>query len=524
MNDNIIESGKKQTKGELENVRVRIAPSPTGPLHIGTARTALFNWLFARQNNGKFILRIEDTDLERSDPKWTDEILDSLSWLGLHWDEGPLIADLLGFDADKRRNYIGDYGPYKQTERLDIYEKYIKQLLDDENAFYCFCKEEQLEKERQEMMANGLPPKYSGHCRNLNKEEIEVKIKNGEKSIIRLKMTQKQIVFDDLLRGRLEFDADLIGDIAIAKNFRTPLYNFAVVIDDYEMKISHVIRGEDHTSNTPKQIAIIEALGLYIPKYLHLPLILSFDRSKLSKRHGAVSVREYREIGYLPETLLNFMSLLGWHPQDNRELFSAKELIEEFDIDRVQKAGAIFNIQKLDWLNAEYLRRMTIGELINKTLPHLLKAGLVEKGNGFYLAAFGRAVNLVYFEKMAVLIKERLKKLSDIAELADYFFKRIDYDKKILGWKNMPDDEVSANLKTAGEIIEKINEADFAEENLQNNLMPEAEKRGRGEFLWPLRAALSGKRASCGPFEIMDVLGKEESLFRIKKAIEKLKN
>ncbi len=529
---------KSKKEGVFNDIRVRIAPSPTGPLHIGTARTALFNYLFAKQKGGKFILRIEDTDLERSDSKWTEEILESLKWLGIEWDEGPapISQREIGEIPNSKfqiPNYIGDFGPYLQSERLDIYEKYIKQLLAKGIAYYCFCGEEQLEAERQSMMSAGQAPKYSGRCRGLKKQEAEARIKKGEKFVIRLQTPSRKISFDDLLREKLEFDAELIGDIVIAKNTKTPLYNFAVVVDDYEMKISHIIRGEDHISNTPKQIAIIEALGFYIPKYLHLPLILAPDRSKLSKRHGAVSIKEYREMGYLPEALVNFMALLGWHPQDDREIFSKEELIKEFCPERVQKAGAVFNIQKLDWLNAEYIKRLEIDDLTERCLLRLIKADFIQGGLGIWkIADMERIIDFNYLKQAVILVRERMKKLSDITELADYFFKRIDYDKELLRWKKMSEDEIKNNLLKIKEMLFKIEEKDFIKEKLEKVIMPEAEKRGpapeqarygvdRGEMLWPLRAALSGKSASCGPFEIMEILGKEETMERINLALSK---
>src|SRR3989338_1267749 len=294
-----------------QSIRVRIAPSPTGFLHIGTARTALFNWLFAKKEGGLFVLRVEDTDLERSDSKYERDIIENLEWLGLVWDEGPLAAPEnkigeLPFSSQSPK-YKGDFGPYRQSERLDVYEKHLKKLLDENLAYYCYCSKEELEAERQSMLAQGLPPRYSGKCR--------AKPKSGENlQLIRFKVSEAKLSFTDLIRGKIAFDTSLIGDIAIAKDLKSPLYNFAVVIDDYEMKISHVIRGEDHIANTPKQILLQKALGFSLPQYAHLPLILDSDRSKMSKRYLATSIKDYRDQGYLPEALVNFMALLGWHP------------------------------------------------------------------------------------------------------------------------------------------------------------------------------------------------------------------
>lgn len=346
-------------------IRTRFAPAPTGPLHIGGARTALFNYLFAKKNEGVFILRIEDTDPERSKPEYEKDIIDSLKWLGIEWDEGPDIG--------------GNYGPYRQSERLNIYKKYLEKLLAEDKAYYCFCSEEELEAQRQYQLSIGEAPRYSGKCANLSKEEVEKYLEEGRPSIIRFKVQPKKIEFEDLIRGKIEFDTSLMGDIAIAKNLTTPLYNLAVVIDDFEMKISHVIRGEDHISNTPKQILIQEALGFPRPEYSHLPLILGPDRTKLSKRHGAVAISEYKKDGYLPETLINFMAFLGWNPGTEREIYSMPSLIKEFSLERIQKGGAIFNIKRLDFLNSFYIRQRSLEKLTELCLPYLIEAGLIEK-------------------------------------------------------------------------------------------------------------------------------------------------
>ena len=330
--------------------RVRIAPSPTGWLHIGTARTALFNFLFARKNGGKFILRIEDTDKERSKKEYEENILEGLKWLNLYWDEGPDIG--------------GPYGPYRQSERIEIYKEYLLKLLKEEKAYYCFCSPEEIEAQKKDMALRGLTPIYSGKCRNLSKREAEEKIKRGENYVIRIKMPQKKIKFKDLIRGEIEFDLSLIGDIVIAKSLEEPLYNFTVVVDDYLMKITHVIRGDDHISNTPKQLVLQEMLGFERPFYAHLPMILGPDRSKLSKRHGEMALTEYKKLGYLKEAMINFLALLGWHPSSDEEIFSLEELIERFSLERVQKSGAVFNHLKLDWFNSFYLKKIPFEELM----------------------------------------------------------------------------------------------------------------------------------------------------------------
>jgi glutamyl-tRNA synthetase len=473
-----------------EIIRVRIAPSPTGYLHIGTARTALFNWLFAKKNKGKFVLRIEDTDLERSDVKYEKDIIEGLKWLGLDWDEGP----------------------YRQSERLDIYEKYVNQLLDEGAAYYCFCSKEELETERQAMLAQGFAPKYSGKCRALNSKEVKTKLKKNEGHVIRFKVPETTVSFRDLIRGEISFDASLIGDIAIAKDPRVPLYNFAVVVDDEEMRITHVIRGEDHIANTPKQILLQKALGFHQPHYAHLPLILDPDRSKMSKRHSATSIQEYKEAGYLPEALINFMALLGWHPapqpsvevrgkpRPEKEMLSLTELVQEFDLSRVQKAGAVFNIEKLDWLNAQYIKNLSDEELAKK-----LEIAPTEE-------------NL----KIVALTKERMKKLTDFKLLAKFFFELPDYEPELLVWKSASQKTILENLKYLEKVLSDVDNEEFSKSSLEKILMPIAEERGRGEMLWPLRAALSGQETSPGPFEIMDALGKKETLRRIAVAIRKL--
>ena len=480
-------------------VRVRIAPSPTGYLHLGLARTALFNYLFAKQNQGSFVLRIEDTDQERSSTEFEKDIIDNLKWLGLEWSEGP--------DID------GVYGPYRQSQRTKIYRKYIEKLLAEKKAYYCFCSEDELEAQRQYHMSIGEAPRYSGKCAGLPEATVKKYLKEGRDSVIRFKVPAKKVTFNDLIRGKLEFESELLGDIIIAKDLETPLYNFAVVVDDFEMRISHVIRGEEHISNTPKQMLLQEALGFSYPIYAHLPLILGTDRSKMSKREGATAVSEYRKDGYLPESLVNFMAFLGWNPGDEREIYSLASLVKEFSLEKVQKAGAVFNLKRLDFLNGFYLRQKSIEKLNQLCLPYLKEAGLIKEGD----------VLSEDTSKMVSLYQERLKKLSEIVELTDFFFKeKLEYDKDLLKWKDMSGKEVKESLDKSEKILSKIKEGDWNRESLGDVLLKEAEKgRDRGELLWPLRVALTGKEASAGPFEVAEVLGREKTLKRIKEAKEK---
>ncbi|MFC1663772.1 glutamate--tRNA ligase [Patescibacteria group bacterium] len=515
-------------------IRVRIAPSPTGALHIGTARTALFNYLFSRQNQGTFVLRIEDTDIERSNSKWEKDIMENLKWLGIEWSEGPDIGE--------------DHKPYKQSKRTAIYAKYLEKLLEEEKAYYCFCSEEDLEEQRQYKMSIGQPPIYSGKCAGLSKKEVKKYLREGKPSIIRFRVPLKKVRFEDLIRGNLEFDASLLGDISIAKDLSTPLYNFAVVVDDFEMKISHVIRGEDHLSNTPKQILIQKALGFPKPKYCHLPLILDPDRTKLSKRHGATTVAEYRKAGYLPETLVNFMAFLGWNPGIERDIYSMASLIKEFSLERVQKGGAVFNAKRLNFLNGFYIRQKSIEKLTEICLPYLIEKELIVPvfKTGQYPPAYGgmeitqaykipetkEEVSLALIKKIVGIYQERLKKLSEISEFVDFFFKKkLEYDKDLLKWREMTDKEVINSLDKLEETLYKIKTADWKKDGLEKVLMLEIEKISssdkragdRGYFLWPLRVALTGKKASAGPFEIAEILGKEKTLKRIQEARELLK-
>jgi glutamyl-tRNA synthetase len=487
-------------------IRVRIAPSPTGSAHMGTARTALFNYLFAKQNNGKFVLRIEDTDKERSEQKWTNEVIEQLKWLGIEWDEGP--------DID------GDFGPYKQSQRLEIYKKYLEKLLEEKKIYYCFCTEEELENKRQDQMSRGLAPKYDGTCAHLSDEIVQKKTAEGKQSVIRFRVENKKVKFDDLIRGEVEFDAGLLGDVVIAKNFDSPLYHFAVVVDDFEMQISHVIRGEEHLSNTPRQILLQQALGFYQPVYAHLPLMLNLDKSKMSKRQGDVAISDYHRNGYLPEALINFMVLLGWNPGTEKEVFSLSQLIKEFSIEKVQKAGAVFNIARLDFLNGLYIREKDIKKLTELCEPYLKEAGLLLAGQ----------VSEAKLEKIIEVSKTRMKKLSDIVELSDFFFsKELIYDKDLLQWKGAGDEATKEALLLSEKLLSENKKWDL--ENLEEELFEASGKfnlekgypeKNKGYLLWPLRVALSGKQFSPSPFEIADIFGKEETLERIRAAIKKL--
>ncbi|MDP1689260.1 MAG: glutamate--tRNA ligase [bacterium] len=496
---------KKDTT--TKQVRVRMAPSPTGPLHLGTARTALFNWLYARHFDGVFVLRIEDTDLERSDTRYEQEIFDGFKWLGIDWDEGPIAEAAQIQNSEFRiQNFKGAYGPYRQSERLDIYEKYLNQLLEEKKAYYCYCSKEELDSERKSQLSKGIQLKYSGKCRDL---VLAPEGKNPE--IIRFKVEDKIIEFDDLIRGKISFDSKLIGDIAIAKVLPTgfsPLYNFAVTVDDATMEITHVIRGEDHIPNTPKQILIQEALGFDIPYFAHLPLILSPDRSKLSKRYVETSLLKYRDLGYFPQAIANFIAYLGWHPKEEKDIMTLQELVSEFDIDRVQKAGAIFNEEKLTWLNAKYLNNFSDDDLVQLLVPRLIEKGIK--------IATGNLKRILHVEK------GRMKTLNDFFELADFFFNLPEYASELLIWKNVPKEKIKENLVKISEILKKQDNSLFSVSDLEIALTPLTKEAGKGEILWPMRAALSGKRESPSPYEIAEVLGKEETVRRLEIGAKKL--
>jgi len=494
-----------KTPQKLFAPRVRMAPSPTGLFHIGNARTALFNFLFARKTGGKFILRIEDTDKLRSKKVYEDNILNGLRWLGLDWDEGP------------EKEGDGDFGSYRQSQRLDIYAKYLQQLLDEDKAYYCFCTQEELEAQKQDIVSRGLPPKYLGKCRNLSELTVSQYLKDKKPKVIRIKMPNTTVKFNDLIRGEIEFNLDLIGDIVIAKSLKEPLYNFAVVIDDYLMKITHIIRGEDHISNTPKQIIIQEALALPRPIYAHLPMILGPDRAKLSKRHGTMALTDYRKLGYLPEAIVNFLALLGWHPYGEEEIMSLEELINRFELERVQKGGAIFNLQKLNWFNAQYLKKLPSDKVFTYFSDYL--SNYAPKKDFLHPDAD-------YLHKILEIELSRINKFSDLFKTSDFFFKKtIDYPKALLSWKGGTDSEIKQALTDAYSILEQINEEDFNRINLQSKIYnfiesTPAYQGNRGKLLWPLRVALSGQKDSPGPFEIAEVLEKKETLKRVKKAIE----
>jgi nondiscriminating glutamyl-tRNA synthetase len=495
-------------------IRTRFAPSPTGHLHIGNTRTALFNYLLARKERGAFVLRIEDTDLERSKPEFETEIIEGLHWLGMNWDEGPDVG--------------GPYGPYRQSERLEIYEKYLRELSDQGHVYRCYCTLEELEQEKDSQIKAGQPPRYSGKCRELSSAQQKAREEEGCEFTLRFKIeTRTAIGFDDLIRGHVEFHPDTLDDFIIAKDFTAPLYNFAVVIDDHLMQISHVFRGEEHLSNTPKQILIARALGLSSPVFAHMPLILNTDRAKLSKRHNKVGLVEYREDGYLPEALVNFMAFLGWNPGGDREIYSLHEIEDLFTSKDIHKSGAIFDTQKLEWFNSHYIRLKDILTLTDACIPYLIDGGFIRKEGDCYRAVdSGKIFSRQMIEKIVGLEKDRIKKLSEIREHTGYFFvAMLNYEWNLLAWKAMTSSEVRESLIWMRALILSYEESDLVdpiriEEMIKGSIQSTGKKAGA--VLWPFRVSMTGLAASPDPFTIASILGKDTVLERIDSAIERI--
>ncbi len=474
-------------------VRVRFAPSPTGYLHIGNARTALFNYLFAKHTGGKLVLRIEDTDRERSKKEYEDMLMEDLKWLGIEWDEGPDVG--------------GDYAPYRQSERLDIYKEYVNKLLETGHAYYCYCTPEELEEERKKALAEGRPPRYSGKCRNLTEEEKKAFEEKGLKPVIRFRVPDgRLIVFDDLIRGHVEINVDEFGDFVIVRQDGMPTYNFVVVVDDALMEITHVIRGEDHLSNTPKQILIYEALGFKIPEFAHLPIILGEDRSKLSKRHGAVSVRAFKDEGYMPEALFNYLSLLGWHPPSDREILPKEEIIKDFDIKDVHKSPAVFDRVKLKWMNGVYIREIIpLDELTKRAEP--------------FFKGFGYIADFQYYKKVMQAIRDSIETLMDIKERAKPFFvDDFEFDEKA---KEELSNETA--YKVVQTFYEKIKDRDSLTGEEFKKIMKEIQKelKVKGRQLYhPIRIALTGEHSGVALDILVDVIGIDRVKHRLERALE----
>ena len=463
---------------ETEKMRVRFAPSPTGYVHVGNARTALFNWLFARHHKGSFVLRIEDTDVERSEQRFETQLLEDLKWFGLDWDEGPDCG--------------GSFGPYRQSARQQIYRQQSLELIEKGHAYYCFCSPEQLEDERRQALQAGRQPQYSGRCRKILKEDAERRIKGGEPAAIRLKISDRGFAWRDLVHGETSFSSDVIGDPILVRSGGVPAYNFAVVVDDHLMNITHVIRGDDHISNTPRQLAIYNAFGWESPQFAHLSTILGGDRSRLSKRHGATSLESFRGMGILPEALRNYLTLLGWSPADGKtEILSTEELVRQFSLDHIIKSAAVFDQEKLNWLNRHYLKQLPMAKLAEMAMPFLANAGMVQD-----------PVPAPVLEWLELVVDAVINKIDHLSQLPDAVRLIFEYDVRKAG-EQLGTVE-SAENAPARDVLKRVVSKVMEEQRLTyprfREILKEVQKetgRKGKELFHPVRVALTG--ADSGP-------------------------
>ena len=508
-------------------VRTRFAPSPTGYLHIGGLRTALYSYLFAKQKGGQFVLRLEDTDVNRFVEGAAEKIYEGLRWAGINYDEGPDIG--------------GPYGPHIQSQRLDIYKKYAQELIDKGHAYYCFCSDETLEQMRQEQTARKQAPKYDRRCCNLSPDEIQKKLEANEPHTIRMKIPEgRKIEINDIVRGKVIYNSDELDDQVLLKSDGYPTYHLAVVVDDHLMEITHVTRTEEWLPSTPKHILLYEYFGWEAPKWAHLPLLLNPDKTKMSKRKGDVAVEDYIDKGYLPQAMINYLAFLGWNPGSEKEIYSMDELLKDFKLEKVHKAGAIFNLEKLNWYNQYYIKLLSLDKLTelcilfltgeslraneeSEAIPRLLRRPANDgtpRNDNFEILDADKIVNLDWLKKIVALERERMKYLAEIGESAKFFFEPPSYDKSLLKWKEMTKEEIKKSLANSQKIISEIPDDKFNLETVKSELLAEAGSyENKGELLWPLRVALSGQKNSPPPFEIAEILGKKESLERINKAI-----
>ena len=481
----------------MNEVRVRFAPSPTGYLHIGGARTALFNWLFARKNHGRLILRIEDTDMERLKEDSVSQILTSLKWLGIDWDEGPEIG--------------GAYAPYYQSQRLELYRREAQRLVREGKAYYCFCSAAELEQVRETQRQAGGVFRYNGKCRDLSPTVVEQRLGNGEKAVIRLRIpAQGRVRVSDLVHGNVDFSLDQLDDLVILKSNGMPAYNFACAVDDHDMAISHVIRAEEHLSNAPKQILIYEALGYELPQFAHVAMILAPDRSKLSKRHGATSVEEFREQGFLAPAIVNYLTLLGWSPGDEKEFFSPAETLEKFDLTKVSRTAAVYDTRKLLWMNGRYMVELDIDTVTREAIPFLIQQGMVSEQQA--------RERYEEIRKVVGAVRDRVKTLVELADAVEYFFRDVvEYDEKGRNkFFALPD--TNALLLTAQDAIKSLETFDAKTlEGVYQGLINELGIKP-GALIHPTRLALTGRTVSPGLYDVMELLGKERCLERLERA------
>jgi nondiscriminating glutamyl-tRNA synthetase len=494
-------------------VRVRIAPSPTGPLHIGTARTALFNYLFARHEGGTFVLRLEDTDVARSTLDYERDILENLHWLGIEWDEGPEVAGLPA---------RGPYGPYRQMQRLDRYRAAADRLLALDRAYHCYCTPEELAADRLAQEKAHQPPHYVGRCAHLTADERRVREAEGKKPVIRFRVGEGVVGFDDIVRGHVEFDTTALGgDLIIVRSDSTPLYHFSVCVDDAEMAISHVIRGEDHLSNTPKHILLFRALDADVPVFAHLPLILNPDRTKMSKRKSQTAVSDYRAQGFIREGMVNFLGLLGWSSGTEEEIFSLEELVERFELTRVHSAGAIFDSERLEWLNGQWIRRLPEDELIDRVLPFLIEHLRATEANGETV----RLPTADDLRPLMPMVRERLPTLGAIGALVDFLFiEDIRVDPAMLVPKRWDAATTAEALHAARNVIASVGQVSFEADELEGPLRKLAEERGwkAGDLFMAIRVAVTGRTATPPLFDTLVALGYVRTLQRLDAAREAL--
>ncbi|MED3981184.1 MULTISPECIES: glutamate--tRNA ligase [Priestia] len=476
-------------------VRVRYAPSPTGHLHIGNARTALFNYLFARNQNGKFIIRIEDTDQKRNIEGGEESQLRYLKWLGIEWDESIDVG--------------GEYGPYRQSERTEIYQKYTEELLEKGLAYHCYCTSEELEKEREEQQANSQMPRYSGKCRNLTAEQRAELEAEGREPSIRFRVpSNTEIKWNDIVKDEVSFESEGIGDFVIVKKDGTPTYNYAVAIDDYLMKMTHVLRGDDHISNTPKQILVYEALGWTPPVFGHMTLIVNENRRKLSKRDESIIqfIEQYKELGYLPEALFNFITMLGWSPVGEEEIFSKEQFIEIFDPARLSKSPALFDTSKLRWMNNQYMKQLGLDEVVALSVPHLVKAGKVEETRDAETEQWVRDLVALYQEQMSFG--------AEIVELTEMFFKKeIDYSEEAKAV--LAEEQVPEVLKAFAEEISSLEEFSADEIKAATKAVQKATGQKGKKLFMPIRVATTGETHGPELPKAISLLGKETVLARL---------
>lgn len=497
----------------MSDIRVRFAPSPTGDLHIGGVRTALFNWLFAAKSGGKFVLRIEDTDEARSTEESVKVILDAMKWLELNWDEGP------GSKASGDVSEIGEYAPYYQMKRKEagIYKKYADELVEKGLAYPCYCTAEEVDEMRKLAQANKQPPKYDGRCSCLTNEQRKEKETQGRSAVIRFKMPKEgKIILEDLIRGTVEFDNSLLDDFVIMKASGVPTYNFACVVDDHLMEMSHVLRGDDHISNTPRQIHLYNALGWKPPEFAHMAMILGPDGARLSKRHGHTSVLDYRREGYLHEALINYLSLLGWSTEDSQQLFTIDELKQKFSIERCGTSPSTFDPVKLLWLNGEKIRAKSIEEIYDLFMDWLKYTENEKIIEGWDLDLFKKALALEH---------DKIKLLSEIPSLVDFFFvKDIDYKEEAVN-KTLLSEKAkdSAKLVLTESAVRLPNQQDFSAQALEQYARDLAAEKGlgTGKVFHPIRVAISGRTQGPSLFHMMEVMGKDEVIRRINVTINK---